>query len=114
MYPDDSIQACVAPSPWWVTDTARDVRRGRLIRAFLPHVLQVPMVLIPTGRSTATDHSRADYRIEPLKATQPARLPRLPQSRLFQLMKVKYELFIGQRDVQRSLSAPVDLTFLEH
>jgi hypothetical protein len=40
------------------------------------------MVLIPTGRSSATDHGRADYRIEPLRANQPARLPRLPVAAL--------------------------------
>lgn len=76
MYPDDSIQAYVGE--WWVTEETHDVRRGRILRAFVPHVFQVPMVLTLVGRSSPTDHSHATYKLEPLKTSQPPKLPRIP------------------------------------
>jgi len=65
-YADDTIQAYV--SPWWITDNKRDYRRGRLIKAHLPHVHQVPFTLIPTGRGDdPTDHSKIRYTMKELK-----------------------------------------------
>jgi hypothetical protein len=80
MYLEDSIQAYVAP--WWEVDETPGLKRGRLIRGFLPHVFQVPMVLIPIGRSDPTNHERMDYRLEPLKAGKYPKLPRLPVAAL--------------------------------
>ena len=80
MYPEDSIQAFV--SSWWVEDKAPGIKRGRLVWGFIPHVSQVPMVLIPVGRSDPTDHERMNYRLEPLKAVQYPKLPHLPVAAL--------------------------------
>jgi hypothetical protein len=80
MYPEDTIQAYV--DPWWEIDETPGLKRGRLIRGFLPHVSQVPMVLIPIGRSDPTNHERMDYRLEPLKAVKYPKLPRLPVAAL--------------------------------
>ncbi len=80
MYPKDTIQAYV--DPWWEIDETPGLKRGRLIRGFLPHVSQVPMVLTPIGRSDPTNHERIDYRIEPLKAVKYPKLPCLPVAAL--------------------------------
>jgi hypothetical protein len=64
MYPDNAIQSMI--DAWWVEDPSPSLCRGRLIKAFLPHVDQIPKQLIATGRSSATDHTQADYEIAPL------------------------------------------------
>lgn len=69
-YPEDSLQNYC--SPWWVRAQDQQVRRGRLLWAFVPHVDQHPFVLIPEGRSEPTEHKSADYRFEPLKGVLPA------------------------------------------
>lgn len=76
-YPDDSIQAFV--STWWTVDESRELRRGRLIKAFLPHVSLVPTTLIPTGRTDdPTNHNLVRYEIRPLQIHSRTRLPKLP------------------------------------
>jgi hypothetical protein len=80
MYPEDTIQAYV--DPWWEEDKTPGLKRGRLIWGFVPHVPQVPMVLIPIGRSDPTDHERMQYKLEPLKAVKYSKLPRLPVAAL--------------------------------
>jgi hypothetical protein len=80
MYPEDSIQAFV--SSWWEEDKTPGIKRGRMIWGFVPHVSQIPMVLIPIGRSDPTDHERMHYRLEPLKAIQYPKLPYLPVAAL--------------------------------
>ncbi len=77
MYPDDCIQALV--SSWWTTVKKRTVLRGHLLWAFVPHVDQEPLGLVPEGRSKdLTDHRRARYRLEPLRISQAPQGPRLP------------------------------------
>jgi hypothetical protein len=68
--------------PWWRTATDRQVRRGRLIWAFIPHVDQQPFVLVPEGRSNDTQHGAADYRFEPLRARDLPPAARLPVAAL--------------------------------
>jgi len=80
MYPDDSIQAYVGK--WWLIDESRDIERGRLIKAFVPHVDQIPMTLNPIGRTDPTDHSRANYTLEPLRVDKPSRTYILPVAAL--------------------------------
>ncbi len=76
-YPDESIQAYA--SKWWIKDEARELRRGRLIRAFVPHVDLTPMALVPEGRSKdPTDHSLVRYRLESLQIHKKRTLPALP------------------------------------
>ena len=45
----------------------REVQRGRLLRAFVPHVDQQPYTLIAEGRSEPTEHRMATVRLEPLR-----------------------------------------------
>lgn len=80
MYPDDSVQYMV--DEWWVGDNSFVYSRGRLIRAFLPHIDQIPKQLIATGRSEATDHNHTNFSIEPLRIGQPQRKPQLPVAAL--------------------------------
>jgi hypothetical protein len=74
-YPDDSLQNYC--SSWWVRTQDQQVRRGRLLWAFVPHVDQHPFVLVAEGRSEPTEHKSANYRFEPLQGTLPvaAKLP---------------------------------------
>ncbi|MDZ7758872.1 MAG: hypothetical protein U5L00_01260 [Desulfovermiculus sp.] len=60
-YPDDCFQALV--DSWWVSDGGKDVCRGRLIEAFVPHVDQVPAALKPIGRTDDKEHQLADCEI---------------------------------------------------
>lgn len=80
MYPDDSIQYIVGN--WWIEEKSSELKRGRLIKAFLPHVDQVPYQLTVTGRSDPTDHTRANYRLDPLRMNQPNKRPGLPVAAL--------------------------------
>ncbi len=67
MYCDDSIQGFLAPTPWWESISGSDFCRGRLIKAFLPHVDQVPSTLTLIGRTTPTEHTQANYTLEPMR-----------------------------------------------
>lgn len=80
MYPEDAVQSMI--DPWWVEDSSTPLCRGRLIRAFLPHVDQIPKQLIAIGRSSADDHTRADYEIAPLRIKEPLQRSRLPVAAL--------------------------------
>jgi hypothetical protein len=75
-YPESSLQSFV--DKWWEQTETTELRRGRLIRAFLPHVDQIPYALVVQGRAEATDHTKANYRIEPLRIRTPPSAPRLP------------------------------------
>lgn len=75
-YPEDCIQSLI--DPWWTTSTDREVRRGQLIWAFVPHVDLEPMTLHPEERSVPTDHQRIRYRLEPLRSSQRLPSPPLP------------------------------------
>ena len=46
------------------------LHRGRLAWAFVPHVDQHPLILVPEGRSEPTEHGAADFRIEPLQGSK--------------------------------------------
>lgn len=80
MYPDDVIQSYV--SSWWINDESHDYQRGRLLRAFVPHIDLLPMTLIAEGREEPTDHKRAKYQLEPLRISQPPKDPKLPVAAL--------------------------------
>jgi hypothetical protein len=74
-YPEDCIQSLVGD--WWVTGEPFPLTRGQLLYAFLPHVDQQPHVLEPIGRTEATDHTKANYRIKPLAVRDARRAPEL-------------------------------------
>jgi hypothetical protein len=75
-YPEDSLQHYC--SPWWVRAQDQQVRRGRLLWAFVPHVDQHPFILVAEGRSEPTEHKSANYRFEPLQGSNLPAGARLP------------------------------------
>lgn len=69
--------------PWWVECDEFPLKRGQLIRAFIPHVGLTPYVLEPEARKEATQHDRALFAVRPLRIKgQRPQLPvaALPQS----------------------------------
>jgi hypothetical protein len=82
MYPDESLQAFIDPDPWWEPDESSDYSRGRLIKAFLPHVDQTPYMVIPIGRTEPTQHREATVKFVPLDIRQSIRYPNLPVAAL--------------------------------
>jgi hypothetical protein len=70
------------PSPWWTPTDTKAVRRGSLIRAFIPHTDQEPRTLIPEARAEPTAHESAIFRIEPLRISRPAKRTSLPVAAL--------------------------------
>jgi len=80
-FADDTIQSYI--SSWWITDKNHDYRRGRLIKAHLPHVHQVPFTLIPTGRGEdPTDHTKIRYTMKELKLLDKHDMSFLPAAAL--------------------------------
>ncbi|MCP4112151.1 MAG: hypothetical protein GY749_42590 [Desulfobacteraceae bacterium] len=76
MYNEDCLQALL--DTWWESDENEEYKRGRLIRAFIPHVDQIPYSLIPTGREKPTEHNAATVRLVPLNPVKANKLPKLP------------------------------------
>ncbi|HAA58673.1 MAG TPA: hypothetical protein DCE42_28180 [Myxococcales bacterium] len=72
-YPSDSIQFSVEAGgdPWWEKTATKEIERGRLVWAFLPHVDQIPSILLPEGRDDPTDHNSALFRIKSLNVKKP-------------------------------------------
>lgn len=87
MYPDDTLQGLLDPTPWWEHEPAKDYRRGRLVRFFAPHVDQNPFTLIATGRNLPTEHNSAIVEIRPLDIRKIIRYPKLPVAALPQVDK---------------------------
>ena len=75
-YPDASLQNVI--ENWWGEKKAGPPERGQLIWAFLPHVHQQQMILVPKGRSEPTAHQHADFEIIPLQSKSPPQAARLP------------------------------------
>lgn len=72
-WPEDSVQSFVGT--WWEKDPHGQATRGVLAHAWVPHFEQVPKLIIPDGRSDATDHSRFKVKVRPfdeaaIKTTQ--------------------------------------------
>lgn len=59
-----------------------ELRRGRLIKAFVPHVGLKPMTLEVDGRVTATSHGSAKFKMIPMTAGSPPSAPKLPVAAL--------------------------------
>ena len=87
MYPDDSIQGVLYPTPWWEKDSTRDYKRGRLVKFFAPHVAQTPFTLIPVGRDEPTEHNTAIVKIAPLDIRSVLRYPKLPVCSIASIQK---------------------------
>ena len=80
MYPIDSIQSDV--SPWWEEHSEKQLKRGCLIFAFVPHVDQIPNTLTPVGRKNAKEHDKAIIRVSPLRIKAPRSKEDLPVAAL--------------------------------
>lgn len=80
MYPDNSLQNLLGS--WWQEDKNKDIKRGRLIKAFVPHVDQIPNELNPIGRAQATNHNSAIYEILPLRMSHQNKSATLPVAAL--------------------------------
>ena len=76
VYPEDCIQSFV--SPWWTTDATNDLRVGRLVRAYIPHVEQESLAIRVNGRTMPTNHTSVDISVVPLSATAPPPAPAIP------------------------------------
>lgn len=79
-YPEDSVQSLC--SSWWTADTDLKLCRGRLIRAFIPHIDQDPYVLIVQGRGVATEHKSAHLTMAPFNLKSPPPQPAVPVAAL--------------------------------
>ncbi|NPU91930.1 MAG: hypothetical protein HPY82_08450 [Gammaproteobacteria bacterium] len=77
-FPDDCVQSIIQPDEWWVQNTSGKICRGALVFAFVSHVDQIPYTFEPVGRKIATEHSKADVLVAPLKVNQPLKQTQLP------------------------------------
>ena len=77
MYPEDCVQYLVEPK-WWEKDDGKVIRRGRLVRAYIPISNQIPWKLTVVGRDDPKDHHRAHYKIEASRIHERRRKPALP------------------------------------
>ena len=84
--------------PWWVEAQDRQLRRGRLIWAFLAHIDQQPYRLVPESRSKSTEHGSAEFRMEALLGQAISTGPRLPVAGLPQY---EGEVYLVQRAKRR-------------
>ena len=71
-YPDDCVQN-LCHDPWWEKTDGQELRRGRLIWAFLPLFDHQQFVLVATGREESEQHRSAKYRVEALDVRHPPR-----------------------------------------
>lgn len=71
-----------AVGSWWTEVEHKQLCRGRLIEAFVPHVGLTPMTLEVQGRSTPTAHERALFTLAPLRIKSPPRAPTIPVAAL--------------------------------
>lgn len=76
-YPHDCPQAYML-GDWWISDKEDKLDQGRLLWAFVPHVDQVPMALVPKGRTQATEHRLVDCDIVPAHTDNIFQRSRLP------------------------------------
>jgi len=79
-FPTDSIQ--YVSDSWWKVCDKNKLTRGALIKAFVPHVDQIPNTLIPVGRKEADEHSKAIIEIAPLRISAPRSKATLPVAAL--------------------------------
>ena len=78
IFPEDSIQSAIAPSPWWEETNNKTIERGSLIRAFVPYPDQMPHKFILKGRMKAEEHGSAKIEISALRITETNKESNLP------------------------------------
>jgi len=84
MYEEGTLQSFFhsEKSPWWTISTSKELCRGRLLKAFVPHTDLIPNVLVAESRAEPTVHDRVNYRIENFSIANPPRNPKLPVAAL--------------------------------
>lgn len=78
---DDFPELCVQTftGPWWEESTNLNLRKGRLVYAFVPHVDSNPRTLEIQGRpEDQHDHSRATFKLKALRAQDARQQSKLP------------------------------------
>lgn len=60
-FPEHCVQAWV-DGPWWITSTTKSLKRGALLKAFIPY-LGARQELVPSGRSQPTEHGVLDAKL---------------------------------------------------
>jgi hypothetical protein len=90
--------------PWWVSCDPYPLKRGQLVRAFVPHVDLMPNTLVPEGRKEPQEHGRAIFKLAPLRIGARRSTPPLPVAALPQYegevysvhrAKVRYGLVVS-------------------
>lgn len=76
----DSIQT-LSGGVWWVRAASPDPKRGRLLRAIVPFVQQVPREIQAT-RASATDHQKASFELVPMRVREVRKGPSVPVAAL--------------------------------
>lgn len=66
-FTEECIQNLISPDEWWIEDSSKQVSRGRLIQAYVPHVGAIPNRLSVAGRTESTVHTSAKFEIEPFR-----------------------------------------------
>ncbi len=111
MYPEDCLQSSIAPSDWWTDNAKRNLCRGALIIAFIPHVDQIPNTFELRGRKKADQHDSAELEVKPLRIDQKFGRSTLPVAGM---PLAKGEVWVAHRAKKRpclvisSKSPPVD------
>lgn len=76
-FPDECVQALTGP--WWEESEDLALRKGRLVRAFMPHVDNNPRTLEVQGRAEdQRDHNRAVFKLKPMRAQDARMHSKLP------------------------------------
>lgn len=96
-YPSDCVQSYIDDASWWEKDDGKTLCRGRLVWVFAPHVDQIPMSLVPEGRTVATEHQTANFRIETLRIKDAARTTKLPVAALAHYPGESYTVYRSKK-----------------
>lgn len=75
-FPEHCVQAWISEG-WWVKSGSNSLRRGTLVRAFVPYV-GGRQELVPTARSSPTEHRRLDAELQGFHLSKKHRAPNPP------------------------------------
>lgn len=76
MAPDDSVQYYL--DEWWLRDEGNALRRGHLVRAFVPYFGHELLRFVLEGRAEPRIHDRALFKVEPFTMGRPLPPAALP------------------------------------
>jgi hypothetical protein len=76
-FPNDCIQS-IAGGEWWIKDDSSSLCLGRLVKAAIPHIDQIPKMFTPRGRKAPTIHDAATFQVEPFNIKNYGKHSKLP------------------------------------